>query len=152
DVTLWGHDPRMPHLENVVFHATNVLLLLAFLARTTGALAPSLAVAALFALHPLRVESVAWIAERKDVLSVFFGLLTLHAWVGYARCPGAARYLLALGLAACAMLSKPMLVTLPVLLFLVDLWPLRRHERGVTLRGLAVEKVPFAILAGATAA
>src|SRR4029450_679585 len=85
DVSFFGLNPGGPHVENVLLHAANAVLLLLLLVRATGRVAPSVAVAALFALHPLRVESVAWIAERKDVLSVFFGLLALHAWTSYAR-------------------------------------------------------------------
>src|SRR4029453_16594096 len=85
DVQLFGLSPVGPHLVNVGLHAANAVLLLLLLMRGSGAFAPSIAVALLFALHPLRVESVAWIAERKDVLSACFGLLTLHAWVSYAR-------------------------------------------------------------------
>src|SRR5262245_32887989 len=92
DVSLFGLSPSGPHLVNVALHALNATLLLALLLRTTGALAPSIAVAMLFAVHPLRVESVAWVAERKDVLSALFGLLTLHAWVDYVRDPSDRTY------------------------------------------------------------
>jgi protein O-mannosyl-transferase len=148
DVQLFGLDPAGAHLENVLLHAANAVLLLLFLVRTTGAPAPSLAVAAIFALHPLRVESVAWIAERKDVLSAFFGLLTLHAWVEYARAPGARRYLLVVAGFLLALLSKPMLVTLPILLLLVDRWPLGRK---VTVTRAVAEKLPLFALAAAAA-
>jgi tetratricopeptide (TPR) repeat protein len=156
DVSLFGLDPTGHHLVNIGFHAANAILLLLLLVRATGAVAPSVAVAALFALHPLRVESVAWIAERKDVLSAFLGLLALHAWVSHARRPGLGRYLVALGLVLLALLSKPMLVTLPVLMLLMDLWPLRRLEgdAGVprtTLRELVMEKIPLLLVAGGTA-
>ena len=95
----------------------------------TGALWRSAAVAALFALHPLRVESVAWAAERKDVLSALFGLLALGAYLRHVRRPGTRRYLLALGLFALGLTAKPMLVTLPFLLLLLDWWPLGRALR-----------------------
>jgi tetratricopeptide (TPR) repeat protein len=156
DVSLFGLDPTGPHLVNIAFHAANAVLVLLLLVRATGRTAPSLAVAALFALHPLRVESVAWIAERKDVLSAFFGLLALHAWLGYARRPALGRYLAVLGLTLLALLAKPMLVTLPALMLLMDLWPLRRLEGDAgtpkaAVRDLVIEKVPFALLAGAAA-
>src|SRR5262245_19999132 len=92
DVSLFGLTPAGPHVVNVALHVLNALLLLALLRRTTGALVPSLLATALFALHPLRVESVAWIAERKDVLSLLFGLLTLHAWVSYTAEPTTRRF------------------------------------------------------------
>jgi len=156
DVEVFGLDPAAPHVVNVLFHAANAVLLLVLLVRATGALTPSAVVAALFALHPLRVESVAWIAERKDVLSVFFGLLTVHAWLTYTRAPSRRRYLLVAAGFAMALLSKPMLVTLPVLLVLLDWWPLDRFGdaaaggRGRALVRLVVEKLPLFALAGAT--
>ena len=157
DVSLFGLDPAGHHLVNIGFHAANAVLLLLLLVRATGRVAPSVAVAALFALHPLRVESVAWIAERKDVLSACLGLLTMHAWVSHARRPSFGRYLAVVGLFVLALLSKPMLVTLPVLLLLMDLWPLRRLEGDAgapraTLRDLALEKVPLLLLGGGAAA
>ena len=156
DVELFGLSPSGPHLVNIGFHAANTILLLLLLVRATGALAPSIGVAAVFALHPMRVESVAWIAERKDVLSAFLGLLALHAWVSHARRPGLGRYLIALGLVLLALLSKPMLVTLPVLMLLLDLWPLRRLEGDAgsprtTVRELVLEKIPLLLVAGAIA-
>jgi hypothetical protein len=113
DVTLFGLTPSGPHLVNVAIHAVNAVLLLLLFVRATGALAPSLAVAALFALHPQRVESVAWIAERKDVLSALFGLLTLHAWVSWTRAPSPRGYALVVAGTVLALLAKPMLVTPP---------------------------------------
>ena len=157
DVELFGLDPGPPHLVNIALHAANAVLLLLLFVRATGALAPSAAVAVLFALHPLRVESVAWIAERKDVLSVFFGLLTLHAWVSYARAPGLRRYGAVVAGTVLALLSKPMMVTLPVLLLLFDHWPLHRlgtaraNDRPVTIWRLVTEKIPLLLLALATA-
>jgi hypothetical protein len=150
DLTLFGTAPGPAHVENVVLHAASTVLLLLLLVRTTGAVAASAAVAALFALHPLRVESVAWIAERKDVLSTFFALVTLHAWVDYARAPSVRRYGAVLVAATLALLSKPMMVTLPALLLLVDWWPLARTRR-VPLSRLVVEKLPLVALAAATA-
>jgi protein O-mannosyl-transferase len=157
DVSVFGLDPSGPHVENVVLHVASTILLLLLLVRATGRVAPSIAVAALFALHPLRVESVAWIAERKDVLSVFFGLLALHACVSHARRPTFARYLAILACTVLALLSKPMLVTLPVLMLLLDVWPLRRLDAGAgfpraTVRDLLFEKTPLVLLAGAAAA
>lgn len=157
DVELFGLTPRGPHLVNVALHAANAVLLLLLLVRATGAALPSAIVAVLFAVHPLRVESVAWIAERKDVLSAFFGLLTLHAWVSYARRPTFGRYLAAAVGLLLALLAKPMLVTLPVLLLLFDVWPLRRLDATppsgprATWRDLLLEKVPLLVLAGAGA-
>jgi hypothetical protein len=156
DVELFGLDPTGPHLVNVGLHAANAVLLLLLLVRATGAFGASAAVAALFALHPLRVESVAWIAERKDVLSVCFGLLTLHAWVSWVRGRGRARYGAVLVLTLLALLSKPMLVTLPVLMLLLDVWPLRRLAADASPRAtpwsLLLEKVPLLLLAAGTAA
>lgn len=158
DVSTFGMTPVGPHLVNVALHVVNVLLLLALLVRTTGALAPSLAVAALFGLHPMRVESVAWVAERKDVLAALFGLLTMHAWVRWVRAPSDRTYrLVALG-TLLALLSKPMLVTLPLLLLCLDVWPLRRlgtpdaDGRPLDLRALGAEKVPLVAVACAAAA
>jgi len=156
DVSLFGLDPTGPHLVNIALHAANAVLLLLLLVRATGSVAPSIAVAALFTLHPLRVESVAWIAERKDVLSAFFGFLTLHAWVSHARRPSFGRYLVVVGLTVLALLSKPMLVTLPALMLLMDLWPLRRLEGDsgtprATVRDLVLEKIPLLLLGAAAA-
>jgi tetratricopeptide (TPR) repeat protein len=157
DVSLFGFAPGPHHLVNLSWHVGATLLLLALLLRATGALWPSLAAATLFALHPLHVESVAWVAERKDVLSGFLGMLTLWCYVGYARRPGPGRYLLALGAFALGLAAKPMLVTIPVILLLLDWWPLGRLPRGAgdagaAARGpglarLAAEKLPFLLLA-----
>ncbi len=157
DVSLFGLSPTGPHVVNVCLHVVNALLLLALLLRTTGALAPSVAVAALFAVHPFRVESVAWVAERKDVLSALFGLLTLHAWVGWVRAPSDRAYRRVVGATILALLTKPMLVTLPVLLVCFDCWPLGRlgtvdaDGSRVTLRELVLEKGPLFALAIAAA-
>jgi tetratricopeptide (TPR) repeat protein len=114
------------HLTNVLLHAANTLLLFLVLGRMTGAIGRSAVVAGLFGLHPLHVESVAWVAERKDVLSTLFWMLTLAAYLHYTRRPGLGRYLpVALALAL-GLLAKPMLVTLPCVLLLLDYWPLRR--------------------------
>ena len=155
DVSLFGLTPAGPHVVNVLLHAVNALLLLGLLWRATGALAPSVAVAALFALHPMRVESVAWIAERKDVLSALFGLLTLHVWVSHTRAPTPRRHRAVLAGTALAIMAKPMLVTLPLLLLCFDWWPLRRvgtpgpDGRPLRLGDLVREKMPLLLLAGA---
>lgn len=126
DVTLFGLEPGAHHLVNAAIHAVNAGLLLLVLARLTGAPARSAAAALLFAVHPLRVEAVAWVAERKELLGALFGLLMLAAYVRYARRPSARRYLLVLAAFAASLLSKPTWVTAPFLLLLLDVWPLRR--------------------------
>ena len=121
----WGH-----HLTSVLLHAANAILLFLVLWRMTGSLWPSALAAALFALHPLRAESVAWVAERKNVLSGLFFLLTLAAYVGYARRHfSLVRYLAVVVLFALGLMAKPMLVTLPFVLLLLDYWPLGRFTR-----------------------
>ena len=170
DVELYGLNPRGHHLTNVFLHLLNTLLLFFILQRMTGALWRSGFVAALFALHPLHVESVAWVAERKDVLSTLFWLLTLWAYTWYVEGPKFTRYLLALFSFALGLMAKPMLVTLPFVLLLLDYWPLGRIQAGQvegadraetptsipsnkqmlqTLR-LVWEKVPFFLLAAAS--
>ena len=114
------------HLTNVALHAAVVILLFLILWQMTGNLWPSAFVAAVFAVHPLRVESVAWIAERKDVLSGLFFMLTLAAYLNYVRQPFSRRYLLVAVLFALGLMAKPMLVTLPFVLLLLDYWPLGR--------------------------
>ncbi|HKE10153.1 MAG TPA: tetratricopeptide repeat protein [Myxococcota bacterium] len=126
DVELFGQDPKALHRTNVALHVANALLLFALLGSATQAWGRSFFAAGLFALHPLHVESVAWVAERKDVLSTFFGLLTIGAYFAYARRPGALRYTGVCVLFALGLMAKPMLVTLPVLLLLLDVWPLGR--------------------------
>jgi tetratricopeptide (TPR) repeat protein len=149
-----GHNAGAFHRTNVVLHTANTLLLFLVLGGMTGRVWRSAVVAALFALHPLHVESVAWVAERKDVLSTLFWMLALAAYLSYVRRPGLGRYLLvalALGL---GLLAKPMLVTLPCVLLLLDYWPLKRVARGQrlvtskengtpTLATLLLEKVPL---------
>jgi tetratricopeptide (TPR) repeat protein len=151
------------HLVSVVFHAANAALLFVALRRITGATRPSGFVAGLFAVHPLRVESVAWACERKDVLSGFFFMLTLLAYAGYARRPGGARYLLVCLGHLAGLLAKPMLVSLPFVLLALDVWPLRRWRWGspsgrpepseharLPGRRLLLEKLPlFALSIGA---
>ena len=141
---IFGLDSGWHHLVNVLFHALASVLLLAALRRMTGALWPSAFVAFVFALHPLHVESVAWVAERKDVLCAFFWCLTLWCYAGYVSRPSAARYAWVV-LAFCgALMSKSMAVTLPLVLLLLDFWPLRRTWR----RALLWEKAPLLALAG----
>jgi tetratricopeptide (TPR) repeat protein len=130
DVTLFGLAPGGHHVTNVVLHLATTCLLFLLLAWTTGRPWPSAFASGLFALHPLHVESVAWVAERKDVLSAFLGVATLIAYARYTRAPRTGRYLTALGLFALGLAAKPMLVTLPFALLLLDYWPLRRGRRG----------------------
>jgi Flp pilus assembly protein TadD len=142
------------HLVNALLHAAAAAALFRVLAGLTGAPLPSLAVAGLFAVHPLHVESVAWVSERKDALSALLWILTLGAWVKYLRRPGRGNYLSALGLFALGLMAKPMVVTLPVVLLLLDRWPLDR-VRPAAGRGYArllTEKLPLLLLAAAGAA
>ena len=148
DCQLYGLKAGGHHLTNVILHTISALLLFLLLKQMTSALWQSAFVAALFAIHPLHVESVAWIAERKDVLSAVFFMLTLAAYGRYARAPSTPRYLLVALLFACGLMSKPMLVTLPFVLLLLDYWPLGRlegqkSEVGSRLRKLITEKVPL---------
>jgi tetratricopeptide (TPR) repeat protein len=158
DCQLFGLNAGSHHLVNVLFHIANTLLLFGLLRAATGAPWRSALVAALFAWHPLHVESVTWIAERKDVLSTFFWLLTIMAYGRYARSGTSAApspatrhpsryYLLALLFCAAALLSKPMAVTLPFTLLLIDVWPLQRFTIGdlrfTILSRLLLEKIPF---------
>jgi len=142
-----GADPCVFHLANVVLHLANVLLLFFFLDRVTGRPGRSAVTAALFAIHPLHVESVAWIAERKDVLSTLFLLLTLLAYAGFVERPGRLRRIAVALLFALGLLAKPMLVTLPVLLLLLDAWPLQRKEPWPRL---VLEKAPLFAMSIAT--
>jgi tetratricopeptide (TPR) repeat protein len=165
DATLFGADRAAGfHLTNVLLHAANAVLLFLALRGMTGALWRSALAAALFGLHPLRVESVAWIAERKDVLSGLFGMLALCAYAGYARRPGPGRYALVSAALLLGLLAKPMLVTLPFVLLLLDYWPLRRTaasrppdspDPGTSLASvprLVLEKAPLFLLAAASCA
>jgi tetratricopeptide (TPR) repeat protein len=157
DCQLFGvNHPGAHHLVNVLFHAANTLLLFALLNYLTGALWRSAFVAALFAWHPMHVESVAWAAERKDVLSAFFWMLTLLAYARFVKGPkpgssvwefaSSPAYWLALFLFACGLMSKPMVVTLPFVLLLLDFWPLQRFNPAAFKR-LIVEKIPFFLMA-----
>jgi tetratricopeptide (TPR) repeat protein len=172
DVQLFGADPGWHHFTSLLFHTANTLLLFLLLQRLTGAPWRSASVAALFALHPLHVESVAWVAERKDVLSTFFFMLTLWAYARYVELQSpkskvqspksvvggswSVFYLLALTFFALGLMSKPMLVTLPFLLLLLDYWPLRRlqienqNSKFRNLLPLLLEKLPFFVLTTAS--
>jgi protein O-mannosyl-transferase len=162
DMDLHGIRAGGYHLTNVLLHAASSVLLLAVLAQATGNLLRSAFVAAVFALHPLHVESVAWIAERKDVLSIFFGMLSLLVYVNYAKSPRKRNLIACFLLFTCSLLAKQTLVTLPCVFLLLDYWPLRRFEfalggaalpkpidvvagvgRWQHVRGLVVEKLPF---------
>jgi protein O-mannosyl-transferase len=145
DFQLFGADSGWHHLTNVMIHAASVLLLFALMRRMTGRLWESSFVAFVFALHPLHVESVAWVSERKDVLSALFWFLTTWLYLDYVDRPTLRRYLLALGAFCLGLMSKQMLVTLPFVLLLLDYWPLKRAK---TTR-LIVEKVPYLALSAA---
>jgi protein O-mannosyl-transferase len=157
DVQFFGLNPAGHHLTSVLLHMLNVVLLFVLLLRATGFVWRSGVVAALFALCPLNVESVAWIAERKSLLSTAFLLLALLAYGWYVRHPGAARYLLVAALFALGLMAKPMIITLPFCLLLADYWPLQRigapglHEPGTpvfagNLFKLTAEKIPLLAL------
>lgn len=149
DVSLFGLDPRWMHLENVAWHAGAAVFLFLALARLTGRLWPSAMVAALFGLHPINVESVAWVAERKNVLCAFFSMLALWCWAHYVHRPQPAAWLGSFVALALALLAKPMAVTLPCVLLLLDAWPLRRWATQPWWRLLA-EKAPLFALVAAT--
>jgi len=162
DCQLYGLKAGGHHATNIVLHTIAVLLLFRVLRQMTGAVWKSVVVAALFAVHPLHVESVAWVSERKDVLSAVFFLLMLNAYVRYARAASITRYLAVAVLFAAGLMSKPMLVSAPVVLLLLDYWPLRRFEqpsatkRKATIlkpgnqrriiRRLFLEKIPLLVL------
>jgi tetratricopeptide (TPR) repeat protein len=170
DCQLFGLNPARHHITSLFFHIANTLLLFWIFKRMTGTLWQSAFVAAAFALHPLHVESVAWVAERKDVLSGFFWMLTMTAYVRYAEQPGIRRYLLVVLAFCLGLLSKPMLVSLPFVLLLLDYWPLGRGQRGLQnsskalsqsestgaglhklpVGRLIVEKIPLFVLAAAS--
>src|ERR1051326_5027294 len=148
DVELFGIDPGKHLMMNVAWHAANTLLLFFVMRRLTGALWRSAVVAALFGVHPLHVESVAWIAERKDVLSAFFFLLTLWFYAGWTKNGKRSRYILSVVALALGLMAKGMLVTTPFVLLLLDYWPLRREMN----RDRIVEKVPhFIVMLGGIA-
>src|SRR5947207_5172651 len=161
DCQLYGLNAGGHHFTNLALHTIAVLLLFRVLRVTTGALWPSALVAALFAIHPLHVESVAWVSERKDVLSGVLFLLTLAAYVHYARAPSPGRYFIVALIFTLGLMSKPMLVTVPFVLLLLDYWPLRRFGKvPLKSRGgivgwlnrrpnyLFLEKTPLLVLSG----
>ncbi len=155
DWQLFGANASGHHLISLCLHIGAVIFLFLFLNKTTNNLWPSAFAAVLFALHPLRVESVAWAAERKDVLSMFFGMACIYAYAFYAVNSKLSRYLLCLILFVLALMSKPMLVTVPFVLMLLDYWPLKRWQKAIDEPGkgfnstdrLIWEKVPFVLLA-----
>lgn len=146
DVEVFGLPPAGHHLTSLLLHLAGVLLLFEALRRMTGAVHRSALVAALFAVHPTRVESVAWISERKDVLSGLFFMLALLAYLGWVRRPSAGRYLLVALALTLGLAAKPMLVTLPCVLLLLDFWPLGRRGLGRLIR----EKIPLFALSAAS--
>jgi Flp pilus assembly protein TadD len=170
DCQLYGLRSSMHHLTNLILHIVNSLLLFWVFKRMTGALWSSAFIGALFALHPLNVDSVAWLAERKNVLSTFFWLLTMLTYVHYSQKPGLSRYLPVVLLFAISLMAKPMLVTLPFVLLLLDYWPLGRVRFGRLLGDndaetdksvisggqsssvfrLVLEKVPLFVLSAAS--
>jgi len=152
DCQLFGVNPGAHHLVNVFLHSIATVLLFVLVQQMTSRVWLSGFVAAVFAIHPLRVESVAWIAERKDALSGVFFMLTLLAYIAYTRRQTLGRYLALSILFACGLLSKPMLITTPLVLLLLDYWPLARFERSTAIQ-LVVEKIPlFALSAGSVVA
>jgi len=155
DIQVFGMNPAGHHAVNLLLHVASSCMLFLFLNRATAAPWKSAAVAFLFALHPLHVESVAWVAERKDVLSTFFGMLTIYLYLLYAEKPDSVRYCATLSCFILGLLSKPMLVTLPLILLLLDWWPLGRTRllsnsdhfcQRVGSSCLIVEKIPFIFL------
>ena len=150
DFEIYGTNPSGHHLTNILFHIANVILLFGVLLKMTGALWRSGFVAALFALHPLNVESVAWIAERKNLLSTFFWFLTMWSYLDYVK--KGQMYLLMVLFLALGLMAKPMLVTLPFVLVLLDFWPLKRWDWGnmkktiESIKASIIEKIPLFIL------
>jgi tetratricopeptide (TPR) repeat protein len=167
DCQLYGLNAGGHHLTSVFFHLANTLLLLMVLTHMTGQFWRSAFVAAVFALHPCQVEAVAWVSERKGLLSTFFFLLTLSSYFRFTQRPSLRRYALVLLAFACGLMAKPILMTLPFVLLLLDLWPLRRltlgtahsvttaagaNARRPSVAGLVLEKVPLLVLAGISGA
>jgi len=155
DGAIFGLDPGWCHLENLLLHGLNTALVFALLVRLTDAAGKSAFVAAFFALHPLRVESVAWATERKGLLMAFFTLLMFHVYVSYARRPAVGRYLLVAGLCAGALLAKPQAVALPLVLLVADWWPLGRlgqRSPPAAAALIAREKASLFIMAGVVTA
>ena len=159
DWQLFHQNPTGHHFTSLLIHAANAVLLFLFLTYATGRVGPSWFVAAIFALHPINVESVAWVAERKNVLSTFFFLAALIAYCWYARKPDWRRYTAFAGLFVLGLMSKPMVITLPFVLLLLDYWPLGRIQGSpspsdvpqTSLSRLLVEKLPLLALSVASA-
>ena len=152
DFSLWGENPGAQHVENLAIHIASTILLFYVLTRMTRRPWRAAVVAASFAVHPLRVESVAWISERKDVLSTFFDMLTLVLYVRYVSKPAVPRYLAAVLAFALSLLAKPMAVTFPLVLLLLDFWPLHRipwPPATAALRRPILEKLPLLALSAA---
>lgn len=158
DVELFGINPTGHHMTNIALHYLNSLLLLLMLHRFTGLIWRSAIVAGLFALHPLHVESVAWISERKDVLSTLFWMATIYFYASYVQKPQFSRYALMLAAYVLGLMSKPMLVTLPLILLMLDYWPLKRLESDRSMpewkviRHIIIEKIPLFLLAALSCA
>ena len=155
DCDIFGVNPGAHHLVNVALHMANALLLLYLLRLATGAVWRSFMLAALFAVHPLNVETVAWLAERKSLLSALFSLLTMIAYVRYAKQPGWAKYMSITVAFALALMSKPMAVTVPLILLLFDVWPLARDKELPFARRwtrLVLEKAPLLLMSAASSA
>lgn len=159
DCQLFGLNPSAHHFMGVLLHAMNAVLIFLLLQSVTGVSWRSVIVAALFAVHPLNVESVAWASERKNLLSMFFFLLALYAYVWYARKPQLVRYLTVAVLFVLSLMSKPQVITFPFVLLLLDYWPLRRMQLGTISAGdegksptrLFLEKIPFLVLSAVSA-
>jgi len=152
DYELYRLNPAGHYGTNLIIHLLNVFILLIVLNKMTGRFWPSYLVAALFALHPLNVESVAWVAERKNILSTTFWLMTMLCYWGYVRHPGVTRYLMLIAVFALGLMTKPMLVTLPFVLLLLDFWPLGRTDLKSIPRQIVIEKIPLFMLALISAA
>jgi protein O-mannosyl-transferase len=156
DVQFFGLNPAGHHLVSGLLHAINVVLLFLLLARATGYTLPSAVVAALVAVHPMNVESVAWVAERKSLLCMLFFLVALWAYGWYVLKPGVGRYLSVTFLFALGLMAKPMVITLPFVLLLLDYWPLQRMGKGSAASGttpfkLLAEKIPLFAMSAASA-
>jgi cytochrome c-type biogenesis protein CcmH/NrfG len=149
DCQIYGLRPGGHHFTNVVLHNIGAVLLFFVFRGMTGRVWRSAFVAAIFAIHPMRVESVAWIAERKDVLSGVFFMLTLVAYVRYVRAPGRSRYLTMSIFLACGLMSKATFVTVPIVLLLLDYWPLQRVSDFRAWRQMIIEKIPLFVLSAA---
>ncbi len=144
DCELYGLNPGGHHMTNLILHIANIIMLFFLLLKMTGDRFTAFFVAALFALHPLHVESVAWVAERKDVLSTLFWFLTIYAYLFYIEAPGIDRYVLIFLFFIMGLMSKPMVVTLPFVLLLLDYWPLGRLQKGIPY--VVMEKIPLVVL------